>query len=147
MLLQVNWLAPITLTGTPYSVGNAKIPNTPGVYVVLRSHGNSCEALYVGKATNLQSRICQQLNNYKLMLALQKAQNGKRKLFIGELKTKQGQQLDKALRLCERTFIRMYLSQAHGLVNVQGTKLKYQQVSSTRKHLKKFMPKVAKLQV
>ncbi len=147
MKLQLDWLAPITLTGIPYSTGRATIPQVPGIYIFLRVHGKSAEALYVGKATNLHSRIPQQLNNHKLMVAVQNAKNGTRKLFIAELKPKPGQQLDRALRLCERTFIRLYLAQGHSLVNIQGTKLKFHQVSSNRGYLRKFLPKATQIAV
>lgn len=80
MKLLLNWHRSVKLGKFPYGTGTAEIPTTAGIYVFLRVHGVSAEALYVGKATNLKSRIKQQLNKLKLMTAILNATNGERRI-------------------------------------------------------------------
>lgn len=147
MKLQLDWHHSLKLGKFPYFVDLKAIPPTPGVYIFLRVYGESAEALYVGKASNLQSRIKQQLNNLKLMTAVQQASNGERRLVFAEFMPKPGQQIGKTLPICEKALIRYYLAQGHGLVNIQGATLKFHEVDSTRQDLKKFLPLRTKLQV
>jgi hypothetical protein len=147
MKLQLNWHRSVKLGKFPYGTGAAVIPATAGIYVFLRVHGESAEALYVGKATNLKSRIKQQLNNLKLMTAIQKATNGERRLVFAEFTPKPGQKVDKAIPICEKTLIRYYLAQGHGLVNIQGTTLRFHELDSDRSDLKNFLPLKTKIQV
>ena len=59
------------------------------------------EPLYVGRASDLQARIIQQLNNARLMKGIENASADHRKLLLAECITKPGQQLDKALIIAE----------------------------------------------
>lgn len=129
----------------PYSIDTTKIPAVAGIYVFLRVHGSSAEALYVGKATNLNSRIKQQLNNLKLMTSIQNATNGERRLVFAECLPKPGQQVPKMLPICEKALIRYYLAQGHSLVNIQGTRLKFHELDSARSDLKEFLPLKTKM--
>lgn len=147
MKLNLQWHHSVKLGKFPYSSGITKIPASAGIYVFLRVHGSSAEALYVGKATNLKSRIKQQMNNLKLMTGIQKAANGERRLVFAEFISRPGQQVAKAIPLCEKALIRYYLAQGHGLVNIQGTKLQFHELDSARSDLRKFLPLKTKMQI
>jgi hypothetical protein len=88
MLLRLEWMRPLTLADATkqnmiYSFDFKKLPNKAGVYVFGRKFGSQFEALYVGKAGNLQGRTKGQLNNLKLMQHVKHAKNGKRLLLVG----------------------------------------------------------------
>jgi hypothetical protein len=102
--------------------GVERIPEGPGVYLFGRMFGDALTPLYVGKALNLHSRICQQFNNARLMKGLENATNGRRVLAVGELVQKQGQQANKAVTLSERALIEYLLAEGCELLNVQGTR-------------------------
>lgn len=146
MNLALNWQKPLTLkTDTSgngiYIVPLDDISTEPGIYIFLRTHGRAFEALYVGKADNLRSRVKQHLNNLQLMKGIEKAATGKRLLALAEFIPKQGQQQAKALRRIETAYIRHYLSYGHQLINKQGTKIAKDSIASKRSNLKKFIPK------
>jgi len=145
MKLSVEWSRPIPLKDAAkqnliYSVVLDKLPTSPGVYVFGRRWGQKFEALYVGKANGIRGRVKNQLNNLRLMQHLKNAKDGKRIVLAGRIITKPGQQLDKCLPLIERALIRYFLSEAHDLVNKQGTRLRRHELSSSGKHPKRFFP-------
>lgn len=106
------------------------IPSSGGIYCFARQHGSNIAPLYIGKASNLQSRIKQQLNSVKLMKGIKNAGNGKRVLIIGEFIAGRGQQQPVCLGILERAFIKQALSEGHDLLNIQGTKMKYHRICS-----------------
>jgi len=123
-----------------YSVVLDKLPSAPGVYVFGRRWGTQFEALYVGKASGIRSRVKNQMNNLRLMQHLKNAKAGKRIVLAGRIVTKPGQQMDRCLPLIERALIRYFLSEGHDLVNKQGTRLRRHELSSSGKHPKRFFP-------
>jgi hypothetical protein len=135
MLLRLEWMRPLTLADATkqnmiYSFDFKKLPNKAGVYVFGRKFGSQFEALYVGKAGNLQGRTKGQLNNLKLMQHVKHAKNGKRLLLVGRFIPKPGQQENKCLGILERALIRYFLAEGHDLVNIQGTQLKRHEIHS-----------------
>jgi excinuclease UvrABC nuclease subunit len=69
MNLQVEWSPPLPMRrmrSLTYKLDLGRIPEDPGVYVFGRRWGDSFEALYVGKAKNVRTRVNGQLNNLKL---------------------------------------------------------------------------------
>ena len=147
MKLALNWHKPLTLCRADkeddgiYTIPLDDIPTEPGIYIFLRTHGSKSEALYVGKADNLRSRIEDQLNNLKLMKGIENAANGKRLVAYEEFVPRSGQQQKKALRRMETAFIRHYVSYGHQLLNKQGTKVVKDSIASERSALRKFIPK------
>ncbi|OQW98360.1 MAG: hypothetical protein BWK74_04680 [Desulfobacteraceae bacterium A6] len=146
MDLHLKWHQPLSLTDDSanngvYAVNLDPIPSTPGIYIFLRVHGATAECLYVGKANKLKERVKTQLNNSKLMQGIKNADAGKRRLLFGEFVPKKGQQ-QKNLLTIERTLIRHYLSIGDQLLNIKGTGLVKNSVSSERPVLKKFIPRV-----
>ena len=119
-----------------------KLPTVSGLYILGRRWGSGLEALYVGKANNLRSRVRGQLNSLRLMQHLRNAKAGKRILIAGTLNTRPGQRLEKCLVLVERSLIRYFLSEGHDLVNIQGTHLRHHEIMSSGKHPKRFFPRV-----
>jgi hypothetical protein len=145
MKLHVDWGKPISLRDASkdnmiYGVDLGKISNGSGVYIFGRRWGSQFEALYVGKAGNIRSRIKGHLNNLRLMQHLRNAKNGKRIVLAGRLLTKPGQRLPKSLVLAERALIRYFLSEGHDFVNKQGTRLRRHEVESAGRHPKRFFP-------
>ena len=146
MKLHVEWGRPIQLKDASkdnmiYGLDVSKVSAGAGVYLFGRRWGSQFEALYVGKASNIQSRIKGHLNNLRLMQHLRNAKTGRRLLLAGRLVTKPGQKLSKSLLLAERAFIRYFLSEGHDLVNKQGTRLRRHEVESSGKHPKRFFPR------
>lgn len=147
MKLHLEWSKPLQLKDASrdnliYSAEVAKLPDAPGVYVFGRVWKNQFEALYVGKAGRIKSRVKGHFNNLRLMQHLRNAKSGKRILLAGRVDTKPGQQIEKCLTVIERGFIRYFLSEGHDLVNKQGTRLRRHEVASSGKHPKKYFPRL-----
>jgi hypothetical protein len=143
MNLEIEWGAPIAMRDATrenliYKVDLAKLPSVPGIYIMGRRFGKTFEALYVGRAQNIQRRIKQQLNSLKLMQSLRNARAGQRVVLPGRLVPKRGLKLDRGLAVAERALIRYFLSEGHDLVNVSGTSLRRHEVASHGRHPKKF---------
>jgi hypothetical protein len=147
MKLALNWHRAIKLGRFPYSIDTTEIPSSPGVYLFFRTHGDSTHPLYVGKAKNLQGRIKTQFNNLRLMTSIQAAPNGERKLIFAEFIPKPGQQIDKAVLLCEKALIRYFLAQGSDLLNIQGATIRFHEIDMIRPELKDVLPLQIKLQV
>jgi len=127
--------------GLIYVIDLDKIPDSAGVYVLGRKHGQRCEALYVGKALELKGRVKGQLNNLKLMRHVQKADKGERFLLFGEVITKPGQNSKDVIRIVEKTLIRHFMSEGHDLVNKQGTSIREHEIDCDGNQPKKFIPR------
>jgi len=119
-----------------------KVPDSAGVYVFGRRWGKDIEALYVGKATNIRSRVNGQFNNLRLMQHLKHAKIGKRVFLFGKAITKTGQKIDKVVSLLERALIRYFLSEGHDLVNRQGVRIRRHEINSDGYQPKKFIPRL-----
>lgn len=150
MKLHVEWGKPIALKRSRDSFGYtfdfSRVTDYPGVYIFGRQWGSGFEALYVGKAANVQHRVKTHLNNLRLMQHLHEAKTGKRILLVGELLTKPGQQVNSALALAEKALIRYFLSEGHDLVNKQGTRIRRHHLESTGQHPKRFFPSLMYLE-
>jgi len=151
MKLHVEWGRPILLKDATYdnmiyTLDLGKVSVDAGIYVFGRRWGSQFEALYVGKARNIRSRVKTHLNNLRLMQHLHNAKTGKRIVLAGKFSTKRGQQLPKCLTLAERALIRYFLSEGHDLVNKQGTRLRRHELESSGQHPKRFFPKLMYLE-
>src|SRR2546425_12816561 len=129
MDIRLQWLEPLDLVegnGLIYDVEEQDwdyIPDSPGVYIFARAHGDAVAPLYIGRAANLSERIWQQLNNnVRLMRGLEDAQSGYRVLLVGELLTRPGQRTASVLRLAEAALIRAAWVEGLELLNIQGTR-------------------------
>lgn len=148
MKMVLEWTKPLVLKDASgenliYKADVDKLPAAPGIYIFGRRWGNGeFEALYVGKATRIRSRIKGHFNNLRLMQHLRNAKGGKRLILAGRLATRPGQQVAKCLTVIERGFIRHFLSEGHDLVNKMGTRLRRHEVNSTGKHPKRFLPRL-----
>jgi hypothetical protein len=120
-----------------------RLPDSPGVYVFGRQRRNGgFEALYVGRAANIRSRVWSHRNNLRLMVGLEKAKQGKLLVRAGVLKMRDGPKLKRSLPIIERALIRYFLSEGHGLVNKAGTLLRRHEISSVGKHPNQFIPRL-----
>ncbi|MBX3628024.1 MAG: GIY-YIG nuclease family protein [Rhizobacter sp.] len=136
MDIEVRWLKPFDLVRSKsdliYEIsGIDSVPSTPGVYVFARAHGDVVCPLYVGKAGDLRKRVEQQLNNLKLMRAIERAPNGYRVLYVAEFLGKGGQDAMKAVSVVESAFISAAMVEGFELINVQGTKTLAHTITST----------------
>jgi hypothetical protein len=144
MDLNLEWGKPLPLVMEAtdlYWADAEKIPNAPGIYVFFREYGDSTEALYVGQARDLQSRIKQDLDRAKLMNGVKHALNGSRFIAIGELKRRPGQQVKPCLKIMEHALIRYYLARGDALLNIQGTRIRKHSLTSERKWALNLIPK------
>lgn len=143
MQLSVEWARPIRLEDAEddrmlFTFDPWKVPAKAGLYIFGRMFGSSFEALYVGKADNLQQRTFQQLNNLKLMMHISNAKAGKKVVVVGTFKATQGQQARKCLPILEKALIRHFLSEGNDLSNIQGTRLNRHEITSSGfKHVPK----------
>jgi hypothetical protein len=99
------------------------LPNEAAIYLFARRFGLRMEVLYVGKATSLRKRIKQQLNNLKLMQAIDDAAIGPRMLIYGTLNCRPGQRVEAVLEIVERALIAHYTEKGDQLINKLGTKI------------------------
>lgn len=135
MNIEVAWSPPIPMKRTRsagYSIDLVRVPEASGVYVFGRRWGEGFEALYVGTALDIRSRINDQLNNVRLMSHIKEAKVGNRVVVAGVILTKGGQRIEKCLTLVENALIRYFLSEGDDLVNVQGTLIRRHVISSTQ---------------
>jgi hypothetical protein len=98
------------------------LPSAPAVYIFARRFGRKITALYVGKAEVLRTRIRQQLNNNRLMRALDDAPNGTRVLIYGTFVGKAAR-VPLLLDAVERALINHFTEQKHELINKRGIRL------------------------
>jgi len=145
MELKLKWHKPKRLTDASkdngiYGINLGDIPERTGIYIFYREYGAVREALYVGKASNLKSRIKQQLNNVKLMKGIENASKGYRRIVYAEFIAKRGQQEDKCIALIERALIRYYLALEDNILNKQGTRIRSDIIVSHRSSVKRFIP-------
>ena len=136
MDLEVRWQSPFDLSRSKgdliYEVEDFEsLPDGSGVYVFARVHGESVCPLYVGKALNLRKRIEQQLNNLRLMRAIERSPKGTRLLYVGEFMGKGGQSVAKAISVVESALISTAMVEGFELINVQGTKTLAHSITST----------------
>jgi hypothetical protein len=75
-----------------------EVPDESAVYLFARRFG-LLKVLYVGKANSPGRRIKQQLNNLKLMQAIDGASKGSRVLISGTLNCKPGQRAGVVLEI------------------------------------------------
>jgi hypothetical protein len=126
-----------------YVPDTSKLPKAPGVYVFGRRQKNgSFEALYVGMATSIRSRVWGQRKNLPLMMHLKKAKQGKRVVRAAVFEPRPGQKVRKCLPLLERALIRYFLSEGHDLVNKMGARLGRHEVSTNGRHPNRFIPRL-----
>jgi hypothetical protein len=142
MKLHIDWSRVVTLkysrSNDTYSVALQKVPKKAGVYVFGRKYGRKFEALYVGRANRIRSRVKGQLNNLRLMHHIRDARAGKRMLLAGTFAPLPGQQKERCLPLIERALIRYFLSEGHDLVNISGTHLRQHEIDSSGKYPKRY---------
>jgi hypothetical protein len=137
MKIELNWSNPFILRDGSSSnmiydlPTKSEIPNATGIYIFYRKHGDSISAVYIGKADKIDQRVKQQLNNVKLMMAIKNSGAGNKFLIYGKLKTKQGQKPNKIIKLLEKKFIAFATLNGHELVNIQGTKSKYDEIRNS----------------
>ena len=146
MKLLIDWYRPIRLNSAGkntvgYTLNLEKIPTRAGIYIFGRRWGTQYEALYVGKAGKIRGRVRTHFNNLKLMQHLRDAKSGTRFLLVGGLIRRQGQDLEKCLRLAERAMIRHFLSEGHDLVNKSGTRLRRHELRADGSYPKRFFPR------
>lgn len=127
MEIELEWLRPIELRhlspeGFIYSCAFDALPESAGVYVFARRHGESVTPLYIGQAENLQRRIRQQFDSVRLMKGIEAAETGARLLLIAEVRIRGRQQVSKVLDIVENAIIQNALTNNHEILNKQGTR-------------------------
>jgi hypothetical protein len=109
-----------------------RIPEESGVYAFCRVFGEKIEPLYIGRGSNLRSRIKGHFkSSVRLMQQITSAKIGQRVVLLGEWKPKPGQKEDKALKIIEAALIKYAIAEGHDLFNVQGTKRPVHTINSS----------------
>jgi hypothetical protein len=148
MRLQLKWEGLVGLKDGSkenliYILDPKRLPSAAGVYVFgRRQRDGGFEALYVGRAGNIRSRVWGHRNHLRLMMHLKNAKNGERVIRAGIFKPRPAQTAKKCLPLIERALIRYFLSEGHDLVNKAGTRLGRHELESVGKHPNLFIPKL-----
>jgi hypothetical protein len=148
MKLFLKWEYPIPLIDGSdqnliYVVDPERLPNAAGVYVFGRRRRNGgFEALYVGKANNIRSRVWGHRKNLPLMMHLKNAKQGKLIVRTGTFHARPGQNPVKCIPIIERALLRYFLSEGHDLVNKAGTRLRRHEISTVGRHPNLFIPKL-----
>lgn len=125
--IEALWRDPIELTdGSKHNRiyhcdGISSIPNTPGVYVFARKHGQKVSPIYIGQTETLRARIESQFKSVPLMMGIKKEPSGQRILLYCEVKFKRGQDRKKVLTVLENALIDHALAEGCSLLNKQGT--------------------------
>lgn len=124
--IEAKWSNPIKLTNGQSGIGYAcpdleTIPESPGVYVFGRRHGNSITPLYIGKALNLRQRVKQQFDSVNLMSRLQDGGTGTRFLIYCVPLPKRAQSPARVIKVLEDALIAHTLGEGHELRQKQGT--------------------------
>ncbi|MBG3079846.1 GIY-YIG nuclease family protein [Proteus mirabilis] len=123
--INLHWSEFIDLNNIDYSKNHEvikEIPEAYGIYIFWRQYGDKHECLYIGKTTNLRSRIRTQLNARGLIEHVKGAKRGKKILSYAELDMHANCYVDDYLDKVETFFISEALSQGHDLYNQQKTK-------------------------
>jgi hypothetical protein len=147
MQLHLNWNRPIPLKNGKrdaliYTLDLEKLPTSAGVYIFGRRWGKKTkllEAIYIGKANNIRSRVKGQLNNLRLMTRLKNKKAGQRIVMTGEFVARPGQRASKCVALAERALIRHFLAEGHDIVNKHGTRLRQHEIVSDGRQPKRFV--------
>lgn len=123
--INLDWRDAINLNDIGYSDSHdliKGIPKTPGIYIFWRKFSDTHECLYIGKASNLNRRISQQLNAKKLIEHVQNAKKGTKLISFAEISMHQNCDISTYLDNVETFLIAEALSEGHNLFNSKKTK-------------------------
>ncbi len=148
MKIDLDWIGPIRLRavvtgGYKFEDIEDQLPTHAGIYVFARKFGSRYTPIYIGKAINIRKRLKTQFKSLPLMVRVKNwnqfdaedsslRMNGDRVLFVGSLiKPYAAAQVENALRISERSLIEHALTEGYNIVNIQLTKVKYDEITST----------------
>jgi len=132
--IEARWDKPVPLSvaasGAIYECTDLDaISQEPGVYIFFRQHGDRVSPLYIGRSKNLRQRVKQHLNSVRLMQAIYEAESGSRYVICCRPVPKSGQDLDRVLRIMERSLLDHAMSEGHDLRQKQGLKPPHHTIS------------------
>lgn len=147
MKIEFNWDKPIELKKDlsgklHYIMDYDALPDGPGVYVFARKHGSALEAIYVGQALNIRSRMKSHTKHGIVLMKhiMDQAKNGRRLVFFSQCKIRKNANLKDALKIAEKALIRKFVASGNDLINIKGKKISYHEVIFNGKQPKKFIP-------
>jgi hypothetical protein len=137
MNIEIFWHNPTDLlegkNGLTFSVDNQHIPDEPGCYVFFNEYGNSKSMIYIGKATSLRERINHQFKtNVKLSNFIKDYGRGYKRVICCTIQSKSGQRIERILTIVEKNLIRQALTSGHELINIQGSKIYFHEITTVR---------------
>ena len=137
MKIELNLFDPIELGSSSTLRENTKngnfdfslIPEISGVYIFYREFNQTQEPLYIGKSTNIRSRMKQHFKNIDILEGLQNSKKGQKKLIFAEVKVRGKADLQRAIDQAEKGLIQYY--REHNLMNKRFMDDYFDQVTST----------------
>ena len=114
-----------------FLVEDEELPEEAGCYVFFNQFGNSRKIIYIGRANNIRARLRGQFNNLKLMIGIRNAGRGNKKLICCTVNPKSGQKQDKIIGILEKNLIKHAFTEGHELLNIQGAKIHFHEISFT----------------
>ena len=112
-----------------FNIDETLLPDESGCYVFFNEYGEKRRIIYIGRANNLRQRIKEQLNNVRLMNGIKNFGKGYKAFIYCTIKPKRGQNLKKILEILERNLIKYAFTEGHELVNIQGAKIHFHEIS------------------
>jgi len=117
------------------------IPEEAGIYIFYRQFGDTQQALYVGQAMNLRSRLKQQFKALDLMKHIKNSKKGGKFVVFATLKTR-AQDINHALNQAERGLIMEFMDKGnHDLFNKKGLYENYDIVESLGENVQSLINK------
>ncbi|MDE1487421.1 hypothetical protein KKI90_13640 [Xenorhabdus bovienii] len=143
--INLHWHGSIDLSEINYNKKHScikELPDTTGIYIFWRKHGDTHECLYIGRTSRLKTRLIEQLNDRELINHVQNAKKGTKILSFAEIKMHGNSYIDDYLDKVETFFISEALSQGHNLYNKQKTKFCGNEITSHGKTYPNIIEKI-----
>jgi hypothetical protein len=107
------------------------IPADAGAYVFGRLYNGSVSPICIGEMANLRKRAGEQLKSLPCMRALEKAKSGERVFMLRTVKAGAHDKAKKHIKIIEKALILHAQSEGHELLNLQATKLSFDEIQFT----------------
>ncbi|WP_289340351.1 GIY-YIG nuclease family protein [Acinetobacter baumannii] len=147
MKIKLDWQEPLQLgdfndeTNYHDHLDLNDVPGEAGIYIFYRQFGDTQQALYVGQAMNIRSRLKQQFKYLDLMKHIKNSKKGGKFVVFATLKTR-SQDINHALNQAERGLIMQFMDEdKHDLFNKKGLYENYDTIESSGENIQPLISK------